>query len=582
MPRQATGEKRWSKQQDTFMGRIRKGEWRSLGTRDPVLADERLAAWAKSGVPPAASRGREPFRSAAERIMARQAADGFKGAGGRRHRIRAFALPVLGHIEVGAITAANVKSVLKSTGKVRDAIAAEARARGAKVVAAERGLDAGTLARWALVEHGEAFMLDTVAHLRTDVSRILGALLDEEELEQNVALGVELPDTLTIDERPRMVLSDEQYVQYMRRGFEGEVEMVALLSRAFAGGRPSDWFEWRYGDIDFERWTAFVRRPKTDGDEPKARRRGRRRRATLVYERVQLGVPEICREPLCAWRARAEAAGRATPDDLVFPVQKGERVGQKKKRGMSLAERFRQTVWEERIHVWMDWLPGFAQAKGDDRKRFDKLQVDTEETRALDFYSHRRAFIGAMARAGVNQQTAMLAAGHSSPITHQGYMPGGSVVELPAAVVPGGGLPQAFSGPQGSPQAPTPAPSVVNPVTLIAQAFALLGAQLGANTPFAPSLGVFAPAGALDSGANGVQLPDFARYAHLGSNQGPSAPEAPAEGGSASANAHLDALVRALPSPSEPRLPQALGNSNDPPRDDSNVVPLAKARSRRR
>lgn len=554
---------------DGYHGRLRLeggkwGPWRTLGTDDPVLAQEKLSAWARSGIEPL-GKGRELFRAAAERLLAgRFACD--KGVLERRFRLRAFAYPVIGHIAVGDLEPANVHSVLSSVDATRDGIAREVERRGAHVVGAERGLEPRTLSRWASERGGDVgYRLDQVAHLRTDISRVLGVLVHEEgELSVNVARDVPIPEKFGIDERPRMSLTDEEYLRFQKRGFAGEVEMIALLSRGFAGGRPSDWFDWRYEDIDFDTWTAFVRRPKVmPGGTIARRRRGRVRRATLVYERTPMEVPEALRAPLLAWRERMGNPRTG----LVFPVQKGARAGDKKKRGHSLAQRFRDLVWQERIHRWMHWLPGFAEAVGDERKKFDQLQVDTAETRALDFYSHRRQFVSAMRRAGVDDRTARLAAGHSSEVVAQGYLVA-DVVRLPDAVLPGG-------APVSAPL-PPPAPPAHGGVTPDALLAALGQLLAGALQPQVRETIQNVPQNRTASGPNVGQFDpealDIIGCAQVGSNHRQSAPEAYHPLSRASENARLDSAERALESAREPVLSHAVGQ----------LLSLDSARKKRR
>ncbi len=64
-----------------------------------------------------------------------------------------------------------------------------------------------------------------------------------------------------------------------------------------------------------------------------------------------------------------------------------------------------------------------------------ELHADGDRTRQTDFYSFRRAFVTAVGRSGVNMQTAMLAAGHRSPVTHQRYnVP--DILSIPTSVLP--------------------------------------------------------------------------------------------------------------------------------------------------
>jgi hypothetical protein len=60
---------------------------------------------------------------------------------------------------------------------------------------------------------------------------------------------------------------------------------------------------------------------------------------------------------------------------------------------------------------------------------------DTDLTRRTDFYSLRRAWVGALASSGLNAQTAMRLTGHRSMATHMRYEVR-PVLEVPEAAVP--------------------------------------------------------------------------------------------------------------------------------------------------
>lgn len=61
---------------------------------------------------------------------------------------------------------------------------------------------------------------------------------------------------------------------------------------------------------------------------------------------------------------------------------------------------------------------------------------DTPVSRACDFHSFRRAFCTIIAASGVNVQTAMSLAGHSSESTHQRYVPLSQALTVPDAAIP--------------------------------------------------------------------------------------------------------------------------------------------------
>jgi hypothetical protein len=421
MARKSTGTKEWRSKLGTYKGRVHingvRTEWHDLGTDDPDLADERLAEWIATGEPPKLP-GRETFASAAERIIKRQEAKGEKGVQNRRHRVRTFALPVMGHIEVASIEQRHIHAALSRMGEQ---------------VGATK----------------EVYAADTVHHLRTDISRILAALKLDGVLKHNVARETELPDDVEVDDRPRVVLTDEEVMRFRRRGFEHELDMMALFARDLGGHRTSDLHAADYADFDTVEWTTcLVRRPKTDREGSRKGRRKGRRRASRAYERVRIAIPESVVGPLKVWWAKA---GKPTTGP-VFPLRRGPNVGKRKTgKGISYAQSLRDALWEEGIVRPLParteggkLLVGYEAATGEERRLHCALQVDTDETRAVDFRSFRRAFVTGLQRAGVNEQTAMLASGHGDPKTHRRYL-AADVVTVPAGALPGGSAPSAVS-----------------------------------------------------------------------------------------------------------------------------------------
>ena len=447
MARKATGTKEWRPRLKTWVGRVYidgvRSKWTDLCTNDETVAAERLAQWCLTASPPKQT-GKETFAAAAERILRKQ--ESKKATANRRQRIRAYALPVIGHIEIAQLTPPNVNSVLTGMDAQRLKLAERATKVGAAKVAKELGLDELSLERWVrALAAGElkSFSLDTVHHMRVDISRILGALVLEGAIKMNVAEGVELPDEVEYDDRPFVVLNDDEVRRFWRRGFETELMMACLLSREFAGQRTSDLLQADYEDYDFEGWTAFVRRPKTEDQGTKKYKRRRKRRIRLVYERVRLVIPEPVRAPLLAWREkhRDPLTGELPTRGPLFPAQRGKNAGKRKSsHGNSWALRLRDALWEEGIVRPLPprteggkFLVGYEQAIGEDRRNHCALQVDTEQTRKVVFHSFRRASVTALRKAGVPLRVAMLITGHSSESTHMGYDAADDAIEIPEA-----------------------------------------------------------------------------------------------------------------------------------------------------
>ncbi len=476
-----TGSKVWRVRAKTWVGRVRdehgkRSEWTDLCTDDETIAQKRLDEWVLTGQPPTQA-GKETFAQAAERLLREQDDKGVTAE--RRHRIRAFALPAIGHIEISRIKAPHVHSVLVGMEQKRVEVAERATKLGTAKVSAEFGLGESTVATWlrALATGGdlddrsaeiaaravkcgaaqvaeelglleptvakwvraraagklESFAVDTVHHMRVDISRILGALVLEGAIDTNVATRVELPDDVEYDDRPFVVLNDDEIGRFFRRGFDSELMMACLLSREFAGQRTSDLLGADWGDYDLVGWTARVRRPKTDDQGSVKYRKRRKRRVTLMYERVRLVIPEHVRAPLAAWREkqRDPKTGELPTKGPLFPAQRGKNAGQRKSsRGNSWAERLREELWEEGI---VRPLPGYETAVGEERRKFCALQVDTEHTRRAVFHSFRRASVTALIKAGVPVQLAMLITGHSHLPTHMGYNATDEALAIPQA-----------------------------------------------------------------------------------------------------------------------------------------------------
>lgn len=453
MSRKRTGERiQWRKSKRTWVGRVRmedgsRSPWIDLCTDDPVLAQRRYDIWLESGEPPSQA-GRELFKKAAERIMEKMAERGEKGITDRRTRVRAYALPVLGDIEVSRIEPHHIASVL-------DTMAAQ--------------------------DKGAGYILK----MRSDISRILSTLRREGAVSHNVALGVELPEDAMVDDRPRIVLTDEEVLRFRRRGFEAELDMMALFARDLGGHRTSDLHAADWEDFDTIGWQwCKVRRPKTDKDDRGRSADGRRRaertgarRASRAYEKVLHGIPDTVQGPLIAWW-KGHGSPKAGP---VFPLRKGPKAGQRKTgKGISYAQALRDALWSEGI---VRPLPGYDQAVGEARRNFCALQVDTPTTRAVDFHSFRRAYVTAVSQAGANMATVLDLAGHTQESTSHLYR-GPRLIETPAAALPG-----------FDPSAVAPAPVAPSPAT----------GSGGGNGGQAPDMAAVAAALAQLAGVLGAQ-----------------------------------------------------------------------------
>ncbi len=554
MARQQTGSLRWAPTSATWMGRIRDAHgvrtaWCDLGTDNEVLAKQKLLQWIETGIAPRA-KARERFGEAATRIVEAQRVAGFAGAAERAYRLAEFAVPMLGQLEVEQIEQHHLAAVLASMS-------------------------------------GE-YAADTVHHMRTDLSRVFKQLVSEGTLRHSVATGLEMPADVEHDARPRRCISDEHVVEFLRRrGTAGEIEMLVLLARWVGGQRTSDIHAGDWSHVDTVEWrTMLVRRPKTESKPGrKAGHRKGRRRASRSFEFVRHPIPADVREPLRAWHV-AHGSPVSGP---IFPARRGPNAGQRKaSRGNSYAGRLRKALWQAGI-VWP--LPGYESATGDDRRQFCAYQVDTDESRRADFHSIRSAYITGLAKAGVNEQTAMLAAGHQGDrATHRGYLHVDEVA-VPASALPMLALPAARalalpaptepppSVPPPAPVPPPPAAPAPDASRLEAVLEALL-ARLGpglspaASPAVAPALSpppAAPPAAPIDParGSNEAlpgpidpEIPQsFQRRARVDSNHRHSAPEAVVDHPTARKGYDGHPSVGSASSPLEGVLTQALGQS---------------------
>jgi integrase len=262
----------------------------------------------------------------------------------------------------------------------------------------------------------------TLAHMRGDMIYVFGRLLKEEVVTRNPARGdlVDTPPGVD-DERKRTILRDDEFAALVEAPTTPpQLRMMAIVSRAFGGMRTSDLRAWNWQHVDLPPGGAWewadVPRPKT------AKRGGAKRGprgASHALERLAL-PPAVAAELATWWLAQ----GRPSEGPVfTFPPSR-----------KSFAADLRAALL----------------AAGIDRH---ELHHDTERTRRVDFHSFRRAYVTAIARAGLNAQTAMKAAGHRQMSTHMLYaVP--ELIEVPAAALPTWG----HRAPAARPRAPLALP----------------------------------------------------------------------------------------------------------------------------
>jgi integrase len=547
-----TGESiQWRSRMRTWVGRITEWQedgrrlrsaWTELGTDNRDHAQATYEHWLATGEPPC-EKGRELFEVAARRIIdaeekALRELGKHPDFGDRRARLRDYALPTMGRIEVGRVEAHHVSSVLLDMAK--------------------KGKSRRTLLK-----------------MRSDLSVLLAALKSEGARKDNPARELPLPSIAMMDGRERLVLSDEEIVLFReRRGFETEIDMAALLARDLAGERVSDALAHDWADVDWQARTIKVRRPKVDGETGKKVSA----RKTRAYELVDHGIPPTVLAPLERWWQKQGSPSRGP----IFPLRRdakpgtvrladgrsyergGGKAGERKARqGNSFAEPYRDAVWEARIYRP---LPGFDPAAP--RRELCAYQTDTDSTLRLDFQGLRGSFLTALSDAGVDQQTMLAMSGHTQATTQTRHYMKRRRVETPEGALPGR---RATAKPLAT------LDTVLGELERLKAALTGTGGAGGSSAPPAPSAPPAAPALPQQMGsapANGANGPVSAASADsnclvsLASPRGVEPPTSalgmhgsPHEPSETTAKPHS---TRAAETPRDPLLPHEMGQLPDP------------------
>jgi hypothetical protein len=236
-----------------------------------------------------------------------------------------------------------------------------------------------------------------IAHLRRFLFRFFKSLEVDEIIPANPVRLVALADVgrMKQDKRPFTLPTDEEIaLVFASPAVDVEIKLVILVARTLGGARAAEVNRWTWPMVDRESFAACVLQ-RAKGDD--------------VQDFL---IPEALRPFLRAWW---EGHGCPTSGP-VFPVARGLRRGQV--RGKSnFATRVRRAFWKAGA-------------------RRPELHEDTPYSRKLNFHSTgRRAFASALARVGVNEQTAMALTHHSDSRTHKRYQLQ-QIREVPAAALP--------------------------------------------------------------------------------------------------------------------------------------------------
>jgi len=239
----------------------------------------------------------------------------------------------------------------------------------------------------------------SIVHMRAVVFRLFDAAWRDELIAENPVARVSVPE-IEQDAKARAILTDEELGQLVTHPkVDAEIKLLVLLSRTVAGLRA--------GDLNALDWTAF-----SPGFETCSfvRRKTRKKRPRPEHH----VVPEAVRPFLAAWH---EGQGSPTAGP-VFPVRKGERAGEAKRRSnMSYAERLRRELLKAGVTR-------------------HELHHETTTTLPVDFHSTRRAYATALVRSGASDRETMKLGGWSSPALITRYDEKDALRALPAGAVP--------------------------------------------------------------------------------------------------------------------------------------------------
>lgn len=229
------------------------------------------------------------------------------------------------------------------------------------------------------------------------------------------------PTNAKVDTRERVVLTDEEFAQFMScPHVPAELHTLAMCSRTLGGMRTSDLHAWDWSHINTDTWTdAHVPRPKV---------------AKSSRRQPRLALPEMLVPVLQSWW-HSQGRPRTGP---VFPAQRGPRAGLRKGRGITYAQALRDALWAAGV---VRPLPGFESARTEEERKTPCLiqSGDSLEYTPVDFHSLRRAFATSLAGAGVSTPMAMVLADHRDPATHARYVKLGQreALTVPTHALPG-------------------------------------------------------------------------------------------------------------------------------------------------
>lgn len=360
-----------------------------LGTDNKAIARRKLARMLREGTfateAEAAVEAAKPetYAELAARVHASRVAEGIADTARELSRERDWIIAEIGHLAVPEVKPAHIKPIY------------------------ERARDAGK-------------SQSHLRHLRAILRSRFAVALEEDTIQSNPLDRIKIPK-VKVDRRERAVLTDEELVRYLGWQHPLEQHRLGVLERQTMSALARCFGGLRTGDLHALRWTHFDVGAFTWGVAL--------RKKTARPQRI--AVPEMLRPILRDWWQRA---GRPT-SGFVFPVLRGDRVGEAAKPGASHAFAMRRDL---RHAFGIDeWREGRWVEAREMTPRERELLEETELTRPVDFHSWRRAFVQALADVGLNAQQAQKLAGHADLSAHERYLHNTTrTLEIPLAALP--------------------------------------------------------------------------------------------------------------------------------------------------
>lgn len=267
-----------------------------------------------------------------------------------------------------------------------------------------------------LVERG--LRRNSIRTVRAVLFRSMRAAWEAELIPENPVARVRIPK-MNETKKARTILTDDEIALFMTNPtVSPELKVLSFTARTEGGMRSGDLLRWTWRMID----TATF--------------------ASCTIPRAKKGIPQTLEIPAVLAPILREwwTVNGSPVDGPVFPVRRGERVGEARKaRGVSFAKALRRELLRAGVvrHACSGSCFRDESPTPCANLRFDSLYNETETTMPVDFHSFRRAFNTALAEAGVNVQQAMHLAGHSDPKVHSIYvMATKRMQRIPPAALP--------------------------------------------------------------------------------------------------------------------------------------------------